>query len=142
LRKTCHDLFSLDACSFAGTKHESPAFMVLGSSQADALIPVAHALADQYGLKGIQASSSTSPFLVDVKFTNLPLSHDKKREESSLSALKVIVDHQIKDILLTGAWSHYIKLGLTSTNSLDSLNAFQQGMEKAVSILVSQGKQV
>jgi SGNH domain (fused to AT3 domains) len=142
LRKTCLNLFSLDACSFAGTKDESPAFMILGSSQADALIPVAHLLADKYALKGIEASSAGAPFLIDVKFANLPLSQDKTLEESSLSALKVVKEHQIQDIFLAGTWSRYIKLGLTSSSSLDSTTAFQEGMEKAVSLLVSQGKRV
>jgi SGNH domain (fused to AT3 domains) len=141
LRKTCHDQFSLDACSFAGTKDESPRFMILGSSQADALIPVAHALADQYKLKGIEASSGGAPFLVDVQYVDQPPG-SKKIEESSLSALKVIEEHQIKDIFLAGLWSRYIELGLTSSNSLDSITAFQSGMEKAVSILVSQDKRV
>jgi peptidoglycan/LPS O-acetylase OafA/YrhL len=142
LRKTCHNLFSLDSCSFAGTKEEYPSFMIRGSSYADAITPVFHACADQYALKGIQSSSNVAPFLVDVQFINLPLSHNKNREELSLSALKVVEKYNIKDIFLVGSWAGYIKLGLTSSNSLDSMKAFQEGMEKAVSLLVSKGKRV
>ncbi len=141
LRKTCLDQFSLNSCSFAGTRDKSPRFMVLGSSQADALIPVSQALADKYAVKGIEASSAGAPFLVDVKYVNQP-SGSKKIEESSLSALKAIEDHQIKDVFLAGLWSRYIELGLTSSDSLDSITAFQSGMEKAVSLLVSQSKRV
>jgi peptidoglycan/LPS O-acetylase OafA/YrhL len=142
LRKTCHGLFSIDSCSFAGTKEESPSFMIRGSSYADAITPVFHACADRYALKGIQSSSDVAPFLVDVQFVNLPLSHNKNREELNLSALNVIEKQNIKDIFLVGAWARYIKSGLTSRNSLDSMKAFQEGMEKAVSLLVSKGKRV
>jgi peptidoglycan/LPS O-acetylase OafA/YrhL len=142
LQKKCNGFFSLKTCSFGGTKDESPQFMIRGGSSADAITPVFHELADRYALKGIQASSANAPFLVDVKFINLPLSQEKKREELSVSALKVIEEHQIKDIFLVGSWSSYLKLGLISSSRLDSITALQEGMEKAVSLLVAQGKRV
>jgi SGNH domain (fused to AT3 domains) len=142
LRKTCHGFLSLDACSFAGTREESPQFMIRGSSYADAITPVFHALADKYELKGIQSSGSVAPFLIGLQFVSLPPSHNKHREELSLFALKVIEEQAIKDIFLVGAWTDYVDLGLTSPSSLDSITAFQEGMEKAVALLVAKGKRV
>jgi peptidoglycan/LPS O-acetylase OafA/YrhL len=142
LRKACLDSYSFNVCSFSGTKDQSPQFMVLGSSQADALVPVSRVLADKYSLKGIQVSSPTSPFLIGVKFANLPSQSNTKREEFNLSALKIAEEHQIKNIFLPGLWSAYIKSGLVSSGNLDSISAFKEGMEKAVSLLVAQGKRV
>jgi peptidoglycan/LPS O-acetylase OafA/YrhL len=140
-RTKCHNFFAPDPCLFGGVKKESPQFMIRGSSYANSIIPVFNTLAEKYGLKGIQASSDSTPFLVDVEFTNQPLMN-KRIKKLNLSALKVVDEHDIKDIFLVGAWSRYISLGLTSSNSLDSMTAFQEGMEKAVSILVSKGKRV
>jgi hypothetical protein len=142
LMKKCHGLFSLDACSFSGTKNESPQFMIRGGSHADAITPVFHVLADQYAVKGIQASANVAPFLVGVHFSNLPLSHNKHREEFSLSALQMIEEKSIENVFLVGCWANYIKSGLTSSSSVDSMKAFQEGMEKAVSMLASKGKRI
>jgi peptidoglycan/LPS O-acetylase OafA/YrhL len=141
-RRTCDGLFSLDTCSFAGTKEESPQFMIRGSSYADAITPVFHTLADRYELKGIQASATLNPFLVGVHFSNVTSSHDKNREALNSSALKVIEEHSIRNIFLVGAWARYIESGLTSSKSIDSMTAFQEGMENAVSLLVAKGKRV
>ncbi|QTR47190.1 hypothetical protein J9253_04415 [Thiothrix litoralis] len=99
-------------------------------------------LADQYALKGIQASSSSSPFLISVQFSQASSSTNEKREEFDLSMLRVIEEKSIKNIFLAGNWDGYIRSGLFSSNSLDSMSAFQEGMEKAVSMLVSKGKRV
>ncbi len=142
LRKTCNNLFSLDACSFGVKKEESPQFMIRGSSYTDAIVPVFHELADKYAVRGIQASSDTAPFLVGVQFSDRWSFLNKMTDELNLSALKVVDKHAIKNIFLASKWSNSITLGLSSSNSLDSMTAFQEGMEKAVSTLVSKGKRV
>jgi peptidoglycan/LPS O-acetylase OafA/YrhL len=141
LSEKCNNRLTLDLCFFGGTMEEVPQFIIRGGSYADAMIPVFHTLGDKYALKGIQASLDSSPFLVGAHFLNQPVLNEIT-EKFNLSALKAIDEHAIKDIFLPGAWSHYIKLGLTSSNSVDSMTAFQEGMEKAVSMLVSKGKRV
>jgi peptidoglycan/LPS O-acetylase OafA/YrhL len=141
LRSTCHDKFALKPCSFGGANEEYPRFMIRGSSFADAITPVFNLLADRYKIKGIQASAGTAPFLVGVDFSQGRF-HNEKVKKLNLSALKVLDEYAIKDIFLVGAWAGYIKLNLISSNSTDSVTAFQQGMEKAVSMLVSKGKRV
>jgi peptidoglycan/LPS O-acetylase OafA/YrhL len=140
-RKICHNRFTLDTCSFGGKKEEYPQFMVRGSSYADAIIPVFRTLADRYDLKGIQASADSAPFLLGVQFPK-EQAIDRRIEELNLSTSEVIEKSAMKDVFLAGFWSKYIELGLISNNSLDSMTTFQEGMEKAVSSLVSKGKRV
>jgi peptidoglycan/LPS O-acetylase OafA/YrhL len=142
LRKTCHDSLSLEACYLAGSKEESPKFMILGGSYADAITPVFHTLASKHAFKGIQLSGTNAPLLLDVKFMNQSLALNKNREELKSLALKVVEEKDMKNIFLVGSWTGYIKTGLTSKLTTDSITAFQEGMEKAVSLLVSKGKRV
>jgi peptidoglycan/LPS O-acetylase OafA/YrhL len=141
LRKICHNRFTLDTCSFGGKKEEYPQFMVRGSSYADAIIPAFRILADRHDLKGIQASADSTPFLIGVQFPQERVI-DKRIKELNSSTLNVLEKPAMKDVFLAGFWSSYIKLGLISNNSLDSMTAFQEGMEKAVSSLVSKRKRV
>jgi hypothetical protein len=141
LGKTCHGRLSLTACSF-GNDNKLFNLMVRGGSHADAIVPVFDMMANKYLLKGVQASSSVSPFLIGVRFSSLTDRQNRGREELDYSALNILEKQRIKDVFLVGSWNGYIKHGLISNNSNDSLVAFQEGMEKAVSLLVSKGKRV
>jgi peptidoglycan/LPS O-acetylase OafA/YrhL len=140
-RKICHERFALDVCSFGEKKEESPRFMIRGSSYGDAITPVFKTLADRYDLKGLQASANSAPFLFDVQFPKYQ-ALNLKIEELNLSSLNVLKEHKIKNIFLAGFWSRYIELGLISSKSTDSMTAFQEGMEKSISFLVSKGTRV
>jgi peptidoglycan/LPS O-acetylase OafA/YrhL len=141
LSATCHNLLAIDSCFFGETKKESLQFMIRGSSYANSLVPAFNTLADKYTLKGIQSSSDSSPFLIDTQFSNQPVINERIKK-LNLSMLKIVDKYPMDDIFLAGFWSAYVKLGLISNKSLDSMTAFQEGMEKAVSLLVSKGKRV
>lgn len=130
-----------ETCSFAGQKEEEPKFVVRGASQVRSIISIFHLLADRYAFKGIQISGNSIPFLIDVKLKNQP-SLNERINNLNLSTMKVVEEGSIEDVFLSGAWEEYIKIGLISSNSLDSETAFQEGMQKAVSLLLSKVKRV
>ncbi|MDD5393820.1 MAG: acyltransferase family protein, partial [Thiothrix sp.] len=153
LAKKCHHTpLSVKDCMFGHLLLIEPQFIVLGSSHANAIVPVFARLANQYALKGLQTSLSNSPFLLDVYKGNATSLYNKKWKEFNENSLRALDELPIQDVFLAGRWAESIYGNtkydgvsvskLRSSTMTDPKLAFEYGLERSVATLVAKGKRI
>jgi len=99
------DLRAGKACRLGRLDGHAPSFIVLGDSQADALMPAFDRLAAERGQTGLYLGKIGCPPLLDVERVDMPFGC----REFSDAARDLILASPASRIVLAARWSHYTR---------------------------------